>query len=270
MRTLGLLPMGVASLLAVMPHVANAQTTSPTFFISQKVWFASWDYPAIDARLIAPTPQSPAPLVQQSTSKIELDHAIPLTTFGARIDKWSLSTSIAPSTRFSDSKLHEGSVRRSEYDVSVGYEVATGVNLALIYKGGRVAARSLVDSVAPATLSSDQKLEGLILGVAASRSVAENLAVYGTLAYGPGRADLGQFGVKVDIKYTVAELGASYRVPAFPSLSVQAGYRYQAVKYEDLPLTTFALTPAPVEISRANHSPTSRTAGFVLGVSLGF
>jgi hypothetical protein len=270
MKTLRLLSTGIASLVALMPHAAKAQTASPTFFVSQKVWFASWDYPALNVQLIAPTPQSPTPLAQESISNVKSDSVIPLTTFGANIDKWSLSTSIAPSIRFSDSRLHEGSIRRSEYDVSVGYEVASRVNVALIYKSGKVHSQSLAVAAAADTLTSEQKFKGLLFGVAASKSVADDFSLYGTLAYGPGRGDLSLRNMKVNVKYTIAELGATYRPPALPTLSVQAGYRYQAVRLKDVPFLTYALTPTPVEVSHVNQSTMSRTGGFVLGVSLAF
>jgi hypothetical protein len=264
---------GIASMFSAAAWAQdNSSSASTSFFISQKIWWADWGFGALGSRLLPPTAENPAPRLQAYLVYPETDHVMPITTVGARIDRWTLSASLSPSTRFETSGLYGGSVRRKEYDLNLGYAVNSSIGLALIYKAGEVDVRAPVDSFDPASLSSGQKLHAVLVGMSANAPVSDTLTVYGSVAYGPrGRAKFELEAGTEDVKYTIAEAGISYRLPvSFANLSVQAGYRYQGVKYEDVVLPTFALTPAPVEISQTTGAAKSTTKGFFAGISVAF
>lgn len=284
MRVLG------ASLAAVLiaaigfPHAALAQTGASgsggaptvgdvTFFVAQKLWISKWDGAILDSALMPPSASNSAPQIRTSITRIGLDHVVPLTSLGVRIDRWTLSATVSPSTNYSDSRISGGSMSRSEYDVNLGYAVTPNITAALVYKGGKNSVRGLADGAAPQYLANaEQKLSGWGVGANFSMPVTDSFGAYGTLALvRNGSSTISGDAGRFHPKYSIAEVGGVYRMPvAFGGLSIQAGYRYQDITFNDAPVTTYALTPAPVIVARTRESFSSTTKGFVVGVAVSF
>ena len=265
---------------ASLPATAVAQSAAggvesklgdATFYFAQKAWFAKWDSVVIDTQIVPPSAASPAPLLKLSNRHIQMDETVPLTSFGARIGPWSLAATVGWSTDFSDAKVAGGSMSRSEYDVNLGYAVTPNVTLALLYKGGKNDVRGVAGSAAPEAVAFSQTLKGWGAGITATAPLAERLSGYATLAYGTGHSSVSLVDQRLPVKYATAELGLAYRIPDFLGgrTSIQAGYRRQDVRINQV-LPTYALTPAPVEVSSTMSRVTSKTQGFVIGGAISF
>lgn len=264
----------IAGPCATMAHAQGSSppSNSPSFFVAQKAWFVDWDIILIDSRFVAPSPSNPVPTLQTGTSKVSSSRAIPLTTFGVRLDRWTLSASVGPSTRFSNDEIDGGSVSRTEYDVNLSYALTPNIGLTLIYKGGKVDGRARANAVMPELFANRLSPRGVALGLSAATTVGDRVALYANAAYGPGRASTSGALPAVHARYSVGEFGVSYRFPpeAFGGIALQAGYRMQHFRFTDFPSSTYAASQPPVELSTTRGEVSSMSKGPILGLSLTF
>lgn len=258
---------------AASPGLAAAQATGGSgmsFFLAQRLWFASWDLPVADSRIVAGGGAA-APVLQDSVTNVGMRKTLPVTTLGVRVGPWTASASLSPWTRFKDDRLVTDSARRYEYDLNVGYAVTPNIGVAAIYKSGRSESGVMRDSlyVDRSILSNKQKLRGLLFGVSGNSVIGENLVMYGNLAYGPGKSSLTSeptpLDIKFDFRYTVSEVGFSYRIPsiAFGNLALQAGYRIQVVTYTNVDLFTLEPVTGTVLSSRTVRTQSTTQGPFV-------
>lgn len=264
----------VTAMAALLPLAASAQSESAMdraqFFVSQRVWLADWNIPAVDSRLLPPSAGQPAPLVHTSTVHINAARTMPLTGFGVALDRWTLSATVGWSTDFSDARL-DGGASRSEYDINLAYAVTPNIAAVLIYKAGKSEIPALASGVAPQAFRDEQRLRGVGLGVSARYPLAENWNAYASAAYSPGRSTFANSNERFSFRYTVAEAGVGYRLPgALGNMSLTAGYRYQNLDFRHGPRYTFALAPEPTQVARSSARIQSSTKGFTAGVAYSF
>ncbi len=71
------------------------------FFVGQRFWVATWDQAYLDAEIVVPNPQSPQPVVQQSSKRALSGLTVaPMTAFGMRYNDWTVSATLMPVTKF--------------------------------------------------------------------------------------------------------------------------------------------------------------------------
>ncbi len=263
----------VAALSTLLPLCAAAQTESSAnqaqFFISQRVWFADWNMGAVESRIEAPSASQPVPVLRSSTGHVRDRRAVPLTSLGVSLDRWTLSTTIGWSTEFSDARL-DSKPSRSEYDVNLGYAVTPNISAVVLYKAGKSDIPTVAGSAAPQVFRSSQKLRGGGLGLSGRYRMGENWNAYGSAAYGAGHSSFSS-GERYFVRYTVAEAGVGYRIPGAPAnLSLTAGYRYQNLNFPATRDTLVTLTTPPSTTLGPAHRLQSSTQGWTLGLAGSF
>lgn len=268
------------ALTTVTMTVGNAAAAEAAqevnFIVSQRIWNATWDQALIDLVPIGVSSDGLRPQLRASLQKNVSTRNVPITAVGVRYGRFTASVSRFSNQHFEGNGIYaEPSVRRDETDVSVGYQVMPGLSMAISRKTGYVSSSQTRSMTEIAGGDTPNKGRALLLGMSASMPLNDQVALYGTLAYGPGKF-IDPTGLYSDTKarYTVSEFGFAYRVGlsnptlGLDAVSVQAGYRSQAVGYTALDAGDFASLPAEVSVSRSKAR--SVTDGFVLSVSLIF
>jgi hypothetical protein len=272
-----------ALLCAILaPGIASGQTDSgggdrAQFFIGQKIWAATWDIRMLDALIVVPDPSNPASAVATITSASEVSQtkAVPITTIGGGIGNFVVSASLLPPTRFDADLSPTGSIKRSEYELALGYAITPRVIASLVYRTGKLSDATTARAASLASVRGELELKGLLLGIGASAPLQSGWSLYGNAAFGPGKSKLKPKSGstlpegEADLKYAIVELGFSYQfVPGIANtdlaMTFQAGYRAQSVESKafDFPQTI----PVVNETGRLQ----SNTQGFVLGLSVAF
>jgi hypothetical protein len=106
------------------------------FSIGEKVWFATWDAPVLNAQVVQPAGGASViatSFVSSSSSKV-----MAITSASLSSGSFFLSTSFIPAVRFSNSYSVSSKLERREYDTSLGYALSPNVTAAIIYKGGKI------------------------------------------------------------------------------------------------------------------------------------
>ncbi|MDE2456458.1 MAG: hypothetical protein KGL43_22960 [Burkholderiales bacterium] len=253
---------------------ASAAASGPgrdvSFYVAQRLWITSWDNVLNNAAVVLPSPSSTTPVIQSGAQHIVANLILPVTSFGLRIGRWTLSTSIVPSTKVSNTAVYGGTVSRSENDIGIGYSFSRNWSAALVYKSARI---SEINSVAAQSLlgaSGDEKLWAVLVGLNAMAPIGPNTALTASLAIGPGKGRSPGMPTS-NGNYTVGELGVSFRFPDFASnrLSANLGYRFQNVDFT-LPTTTVSTTPGVGVIATGSEKGRSTTQGLVFGIGYSF
>lgn len=273
------LTIGTALSLSVGLSKAQGSDTTPTWnlVLSQRVWVATWDQALVDVALTAPPTETDLAQATASQQKNVSRRSIPITALGVRRGAFSATLSRFGTQRFDGNGAYaEEFVRRNETDVSVGYQLVPGVSVALIRKTGSVSSTQTRATTELLGRDSGNKGRATLVGLSASAPVSDQLSIYGNLAYGKGRfTDAIDASVSIGARYSVSEFGLAYRyalpgsAAGFDALSVQAGYRSQAISYAGVEPADFDGFPAKVTISSTGKGR-SITDGFIVSVSLIF
>lgn len=243
--------------------------------IGQKIWAATWDIPTIGARVELP-PNSASPVIQTSIeSNSSSTRAIPLTVVSASLGDFTTSISGAWNTNFSNSDALGGRVKRSEYDISLGYSFAPNISASLIYKAGRVSQIAGGSANALLGFSGNQKLSGWLIGLSAGAPLQNNWSIYGNAAVsvtGKSRLDLGKNGrSRQDASYQIGEVGLIYAFPqrlgAVSAISFQIGYRAQVLRVDDASVASFSTVEPGALLNSSSRKLQSTTQGFIVGIS---
>lgn len=260
---------------------ADAGAKEIQFFVAQRVWFATWDQAYLDALVVIPNPLNPVPIIQQTVSRAISDTAaLPQTSFGVRFKNWTLSATVMPTTNFTSGGLATNdTVRRNEVDLSVGYAFSPYIVGSVVYKAGKIDQVATANATRLTGIGGSYKVEGLLLGISATAPLQGPLAIYGNFGYGPARETISVSGsTDVGFKghYQISEVGLAYllsndrSILGFTSVSMQLGYRAQAVTLNDTTLDTFSTGRVPTLISTQYKSVRSTTQGMVFGIVAAF
>lgn len=263
-----------AVLAALLPLAGSAHAESALdgaqFFVSQRLWQADWEVGVMNPQVMPPTAGQPTPLLRTKTDFVKVSRTMPLTGFGVRLDRWTLSATVGWPTDYTDSRF-QGTARRFEYDINLGYAVTPDLTVVALYKAGKSDIPAAAGNPVAAPFREKQKLHGAGLGLSGRLPLAENWNLYGSAAYSGGKTSLETSGARYSLRYTVAEAGVGYRIPgAFSNMSVTAGYRYQNLNFRHTRADTFALTPEPVFVSSEPERIRTSTKGFTVGVAFAF
>jgi hypothetical protein len=246
--------------------------------ITQKIWAANWDIPSLGAAIQLPG-DGAAPVIQTSVdSDTSSTHAIPVTSIAVKYRDFIASLSGSWRTSFSSDLLVGGRTRRSEYDVSVGYQLLPWVTASVIYKAGRTNQVAGVTANSLLGVSGRQKLSGWLVGVNALAPLNDAWSLYGNAAIsvtGKSRLDLGNLGrSRQNVSYQIGEIGFAYHFPAplggIGDLSLQFGYRSQILKIRKAPLLTLSTTTPGLVLDERSRTVQTATHGFIIGVAGAF
>jgi hypothetical protein len=256
------------------PATTSVAVSGATFFAGVRLWANRFDVPALQSDVVV---QAPGVLVRQTsvTNNTSDTEFVPMPVIGFRIDRFVASASYFPRTSYDGGEVL-GTVKRDEFDVSIGYSVLPSLVVSIGYKRGTQdkligQADPVTGEIPPSGVTS----EGILLGASASLPIAGRLFLYGNAAYGIGRnkydfAD-AEGKSRRDADYRIGEIGVSYvayeGAPDSPvkSLLVSFGYRAQVLTTKDVALGTFAF-PSNQPLSIQKKDVRTTTDGFVLGV----
>jgi hypothetical protein len=250
--------------------------SSPTFFVAQRAWYASWNTNLLDAQITANggTPQLETSITSGVTSSW-----MPVTSLGVRVGDVTAIASVFPSTKFAGEGLAAGQ-KRSEFDLALGYNLSPSVTALVIYKQGKVSPATTVQAAQLLQFNASEKGGGIILGLNGVTPVNDKLSLYGNVAYGPSRWKIeGNSPVtsRFSGSYSIVDLGLAYRfdttgiLDGFKAVNLQLGYRSQTVEFNDVDLPIYSVGPGPVQqIGNRRKDVSSSTYGFIFGISSAF
>lgn len=260
---------------------ADAGAKDIQFFVGQRVWLATWDQAFADAQVVIPNPVNPVPIIQQTSVRAISDTAaLPQTSLGVRFKNWTLSATVMPETNFTSGGLAiNNTIRRNEVDLSVGYAFSPYIVGSVVYKTGTIDQFATANATRLTGIGGSYKVEGLLLGISATAPLQGPLALYGNFGYGPARQTIsvsGSSNLEFKGDYQISEVGFAYlltndrSILGFTNVSMQLGYRAQAVSLNDLPYDTFSTGPVPTLISTQYKNVRSTTQGLVFGIVAAF
>lgn len=242
--------------------------------VAQRAWLASWNSRILSARAGSAPGTAEAVVLSDRSTEI-----LWLTSISAAYDRAVLSFTVSPRATFDNRYTADGNISRSEYDINLGYSISPYFTPALIYKGGRTRSGSTIGSPIPD--GNDLKFSAWMLGVSGNFPIPfqgasgfdSPLAAYGTVAHSfNGRVRTGDN--KTPGRYALGEIGLSYRPfagstsTAAGGLSMQIGYRIQAVTTTDVPFNTFG--PSGAVLASREQDIRSVTKGLVIGLRASF
>jgi hypothetical protein len=247
----------------------------PVLFGGVRLWASQYDVPTAH-RLV---------LVRDATTIVEQDAIVnatskytfaPIPFAGVRFNRFVVSASYLPSTRYDTRNASIGVIKRDELDLSVGYSILPSLVVAAAYK--RVAQDRTARATNPVTgesIRSGFQADGVALGASASLPLSGSLSLYGNVAFGAGRSRLDSADAagqsRLDLTYRNGEVGISYlaleraRDAPLQSILVSAGYRAQVITTRKLGLGTYAI-PSGQLIDIDRRDLTTTTDGVVVGI----
>lgn len=243
--------------------------------VAQRAWLASWNSKILGARPGAAAGTAEAVSLSDRSTEI-----LWLTSISAAYDRAVLSLTVSPRTTYDNRYTADGDISRSEYDINLGYSLSPYFTPALIYKGGKTRSGRTIGS--PISDGNDLKLSLWMLGVSGNFPIPfrgasgfdSPLTAYGTVAHSfNGRTRTGD-GETTSLRYAIGEIGLSYRPFAGSTsavaggLSMQIGYRIQAVTSANVPFNTFG--PSGVVVASREQDIRSVTKGLVIGLRASF
>ncbi len=189
-----------------------------------------------------------------------------------------LSASFQPETRYTIKPPETGAEahpKRREWDVGIGYSLLPNMVVSLGWKDIDVRTSLGGGNSGPA-LPLSQKYSGPFFGLATSASIGGNWSLYGTIAYGRPRLEIGGEKSGSSTDYVSTEFGLTYSLreigAAFKNASMVVGYRSQTTRSKNVPYSYVNIDPSRGAVGFANNSQSYRTSidGLTLGVAFVF
>ncbi len=161
----------------------------------------------------------------------------------------------------------------------MGYALSPNLSGSIVYKTGTIDQLTTKRHTSLTGVSGGYKIKGLLFGISGSAQLQGPFALYGTFAIGPARQTTFGTGASDPTNkgtYQISEVGLAYRLTddrtflGFKNLSMQLGYRSQAVSLRDVPFATFSMEPVPTVVSIESRKLNSTTQGLLMGVVAAF
>lgn len=238
-------------------------------FVGIRTWANRWDVPATTTLI------DPQTSLLRTKTRTELSDTkiTTMPVLAIRYKDWLGSLTYFADTSYSTNNVLTKKVKRSEYDINLGYYILPSLLISLGYKHAEF------DRAAD-TPDSGYKIDGLLLGATATAPLSAKWSVYGNLAFGIARertdAPLPNGDRNFDGEYRLSEVGLAYRffqgaeTGLVRSASLSIGYRAQNFTVESFPefISSPAAPGTPIAVFKDDVS--SDTSGFVLSLVASF
>lgn len=242
------------------------------FFAGLRLWANEWDILFLERKPVV-DPQNPTTIILQDqlSSHISKMKIVPMPTMGVRYGNYVASTTYFVPTAYNTASGYGESVERSEFDANFGYLITSNVLMSIGYR------RASVDRLLPTnSQNSKQSIQGIILGVSGNAPIADNVSLYGNMAYGMARQKSAIKDASGDdtisANYVIGEFGINVRLleggtgAALKQLTGSVGYRVQSYTNKDVPLGTYTLADPTVPVSVSHTDVRNSTSGVVLSI----
>jgi hypothetical protein len=246
-----------------------ANVSGVTVFGGLRVWANQWDIPSI-RRIFIGSPTNPSAVLLQGEKDLSKTEFVPIPFVGLRAGNYIGSVSYFPRTSYDSRNSSLGTVRRDEFDVTLGYAVAPSAVLSVAYKHGYDS--KLADFVSP----SGAKIQAILIGASGSAPLAGRFSIYGNVAYGFAREKTDFSDVNGESKYSanyqIGEVGASYLLyegsegRPLKNVSISLGYRAQTFTVKSVPFGTVGVDPSLDIRDLQKKDVRTTTEGLVLGI----
>jgi hypothetical protein len=238
-------------------------------FAGVRIWANTFDV-AVPTRVITVDPNTSTQSIRDVETRLSTSKITPMPFVGLRYGKFVASASYFARTSYDSKGLLNGDLHREELDLNAGYYVLPQLAVSVGYKMGKLDKLS-------AAVSGGSRIDAILVGASGSLPLeaSSRLSLYGNFAYGLGRSKFG-FTLpsgenKLNVSYTIGEVGLAYRLFSAPSsalksLSLSLGYRTQFVTFKDAPFGTYSGIASATPSSIERKDSRSTTDGFVLGL----
>jgi hypothetical protein len=212
----------------------------------------------------------PALQTQVTTSQSNFEFA-PIPVLGITYDRLAANLTYMVPTHYDAGIEGLSSIRREEFDASMGYSILPPGESVLLgtlsYKYAKIGRTS-------PDIDNTTTIDAVLFGLSGSAALTAKLRLIGSFAIGPARqrANTPDGPVKNDASYRVIEVGVAYPLISSPSgylrsLSLTATYRAQIYTIKGVELRT--VTQGGVTSSES-RDVTSTTQGPVVGIIASF
>jgi len=238
-----------------------------------RVWGNDWDIPVFQIVPIVLNNGQGAAQLQVTNRRSDFKFA-PIPVAGVRYGRVAANLTYMAPTHYDAGVEGLSSVRREEFDASLGYSIlppADSVLLATVsYKYAKIGPTS-------PNFDNTATVNAVLFGLSGSAPLTGNLRLIGSFAIGPGRqrttTPAGE--AKNNSVYQVVEVGIAYPLISgssgpLRSLSLTLTYRAQIYRIKGIDFPTTTLPPQNQLISTESRDVTSTTQGPVLGLIASF
>jgi len=195
-----------------------------------------------------------------------------LPSLAVRIGRWVLNGSYHIQTTYSAPVPEGGGVfdfKRKEWDLALGYAVLPNLVLSAGWKSIDIG----IDQ--PGNDALPQSVAGPFVGVAISAPLSGAWSVYGSLAAGQPKFEIGGTKAGKTGDYLASELGFRYALgewsPSLRSASLLAGYRSQSFRFKDVRYSFLGIGPDGVPgLQVGRHHVRQGIDGLTIGVTISY